>query len=84
LKFDLSWLGQEYGAKIFDPRIRLWDLDARREAATSPDLLHLLSSGFSHRFRMSANGNVVLLYTEAYRSEQVEKPQYQLYFFEMP
>lgn len=83
LKYDFSWLGQEYGAKIYDPRIRLWDLATGKELAISPSILHLLSAGFSHYFRLSADGNVVLLYTNVYRAEKKTEPEYQLYFLEI-
>jgi len=84
LKYDFSWLGNEYGAKIFDPRIRLWDLTTAREIAISPDLHQLLSSGFTHRLRLSADGNAVLFYAEVYMTEGEVKPRYQLHFFEIP
>jgi WD40 repeat protein len=82
LKYDFSWLGNEYGAKIFDPRIGLWDLTTGKEVAGSSSLLQLLSSGFSYRFRLSPDGHVVLLYANVYRAEEKTKPLYQLHFFE--
>ena len=82
LKYDFSWLGNEYGAKIFDPRIRLWDLTTGKEVGSSSSLFRLLSSGYSHRFRLSPDGSVVLSYANVYRTEQKTKPRYQLHFFE--
>jgi len=82
LKYDFSWLGNEYGAKIFDPRIRLCDLTTGKEVGSSSSLLRLLSSGYSHRFRLSPDGSVVLFYANVYRTEQKTKPRYQLHFFE--
>jgi hypothetical protein len=90
LKYDFSWLGKEYGAKIFDIRVRLWDLKTGKVIATSPDLLPFSMEGSSQRFRLSPSGNLVLMHDEFFRVHEaptgrsrVTRSRYQLHFFEL-
>jgi len=90
LKYDFSWLGSEYGAKIFDYRVRLWELKTGDEIATSPNLLPYSSGSTSNRFRLSPTGRFVLMYGEFFRIHEAPtghshdtKFQYQIHFFEL-
>jgi hypothetical protein len=90
LKYDFSWLGSEYGAKIFDYRVRLWDLKTGDEIATSPNVLPYSAGNTSNRFRLSPTGRFVLMYGEFFRIHEAPTGQsrdtrsrHQIHFFEL-
>jgi WD40 repeat protein len=90
LKYDFSWLGNEYGAKIFDYRVRLWDLKTGDEIATSPNLLPYFTGNTANRFRLSSTGRFVLMYSEFFRVHEAPtgrshdaKSRYKVHFFEL-